>query len=239
MTENNFTLLMQLGPNQGDSVAVQGDEFVLGRDHDSQWAIEDIEVSRRHARLLLDKGSYSIEDLGSTNGTFVNGQRIRTLLPLLPGATIRLGENVLLFYDVQAEEKETDTKTVNTDVEPLAKPEKKDPIPPPKPKVTAQLNSDEVKQEKVEITSPEPEAASIEAPVEEPVAKVSPAPKRKVRPSRGIDFSENVSLLGSQISLGIVAIAIIGVLAISAFLWYVDANFLWCDVFGNLIPACR
>lgn len=237
MTEQSYTLLMQLGPAQGETVEVSGDEFILGRDTASDWAIEDIEVSRRHARLILDKGSYSIEDLGSTNGTFVNGQRIRSLLPLLPGATIRLGENVLIFYDAKSEEEESATRTM--DVETGAdSPAEEDP-PPEEPQAEeepAEAKGEPV--EEVEAEEAEEEAELVEPFVEEE-EQSAPSPKRKAREGSGVDFSESVSILGAEISLGILAIVAIAVLAVVAFLWYIDANFLWCDVFGNLIPACR
>ncbi len=239
MTEKKYTLLMQLGPLQGETMPIEGDEYVLGRDPESNWSIEDIEVSRRHARLIYEKGSYSIEDLGSTNGTFVNGQRIRTLLPLLPGATVRLGENVLLFYDVAGEvDEEGDTKTIPMDVAAEPAPMKEAPRAAPMSEAPPAFEPEaKVASDVPEGMDPLPGAAA-----QEPMMAASPAPKAKRRRDRSkspIDFSQSVSVMGNQIGLGIIAIVVVGVLAITAFLWYVDANFLWCDVFGNMIPACR
>jgi pSer/pThr/pTyr-binding forkhead associated (FHA) protein len=225
MADENYTLLMQLGPKQGETVAVLGEEFVMGRDASCEWPIEDIEVSRRHARLILEKGVYSIEDLGSTNGTFVNGQRIRSVLPLLPGATIRLGENVLLFYD-SASTGDDSTKTMRVEkVEEPAEPES----------VKA---SNEAKQ------VAEPEAIDPPAQVDKDAPKeIEESPpaiqEMKSAPSPRRERMTSLPVFGKEIRLGVVVIAVIGALAMIAFLWYVDANFLWCDVFGNLIAACR
>lgn len=221
MAENHYTLLMQLGPKQGETVAVIGDEFVMGRDPSNEWPIEDIEVSRRHARLVLENGSYSIEDLGSTNGTFVNGQRIRTLLPVLPGATIRLGENVLLFFDDASESDDASTKTMRVEKE--------------------------AAQKEAKAEAAEPEAKSEEAPAVEEVKSKAEVEQEMLPDIQQMKASTrsrraritSIPIFGNQIGMGVIAIAFIASLALIAFLWYVDANFLWCDVFGNLIPACR
>jgi predicted component of type VI protein secretion system len=62
-------------------------------------AINDGEVSRRHSRLLFQGGKYVIEDLGSTNGTFVNGQRLAGPVVLKPGDVVTLGEQIVMMYD--------------------------------------------------------------------------------------------------------------------------------------------
>src|SRR4051794_34323639 len=61
----------------------------------------DQEVSRRHAAIRSANGSFAIEDLGSTNGTFVNGDRITGVRVLAHGDTVRLGNTV---WTVQAVE---------------------------------------------------------------------------------------------------------------------------------------
>ena len=61
--------------------------------------INTAEVSRRHTRLYLDAGVYVVEDLGSTNGTFINGQRLTTPVPLRSGDLIMLGEAATLVYE--------------------------------------------------------------------------------------------------------------------------------------------
>ena len=56
-------------------------------------------MSRRHARLRLEADSYILEDLGSTNGTFVNGDRLEGERILQPGDEIAVGENVILQFN--------------------------------------------------------------------------------------------------------------------------------------------
>ncbi len=62
-------------------------------------SINDVEVSRRHARMELQGSSYVIQDLGSTNGTFVNGQRVTGVQPLNPGDSVSFGEGIILSYE--------------------------------------------------------------------------------------------------------------------------------------------
>ncbi len=99
MTSPTFQLVMRAGPNPGKTFTLSKGEIVLGRDVNADIAINTAEVSRRHARLHLDAGVYIVEDLGSTNGTFVNGQRLTTPIPLRSGDIVMLGEAATLVYE--------------------------------------------------------------------------------------------------------------------------------------------
>jgi len=72
---------------------------MIGRDSSNSVAISDAEVSRRHARLTFQGGKYVIEDLGSTNGTFINGQRLAGPHVLKSGDVVAFGEQIVLMYD--------------------------------------------------------------------------------------------------------------------------------------------
>ena len=100
MASQSYQLVMRVGPSPGKVFALSTNEVVLGRDIDNEVVINDAEISRRHTRLLIQEGGYVVEDLGSTNGTFVNGQKITGSHVLEPGQTIRLGENVTLSYEI-------------------------------------------------------------------------------------------------------------------------------------------
>jgi hypothetical protein len=69
-------------------------EHIAGRDVECSLVI-DATASRRHARITVVSGSATIEDLGSTNGTHINGKRISTPTRLAPGDEVALGTEVL------------------------------------------------------------------------------------------------------------------------------------------------
>jgi pSer/pThr/pTyr-binding forkhead associated (FHA) protein len=73
------------------------DCFVIGRESDCHLAIPSWSVSRRHAQLRLQDGKWSIEDLRTRNGTWVNGQQIHGLAPLRHNDEIRVPDFVAVF----------------------------------------------------------------------------------------------------------------------------------------------
>jgi ABC transport system ATP-binding/permease protein len=64
---------------------------VIGRASECEIHLDDPLVSRRHARVLASEIGTGIEDLGSTNGVYVNGRRSREITPLHPGDVIQIG----------------------------------------------------------------------------------------------------------------------------------------------------
>ena len=79
-------------------------EIVLGRDEGVDLTIPAPAVSRRHARFLREGDGYVIEDLGSSNGTFVNGDRLVGRRTLKSGDQIRFGQTITLTYLAEVEE---------------------------------------------------------------------------------------------------------------------------------------
>jgi hypothetical protein len=92
-----ITLTVQQGPQRGQRFSAAKDSIILGRVRDSDVVISDAEVSRRHASITWERGQPVIRDLGSTNGTFVNGVRITGPQALRDGDTIGLGKIQLGF----------------------------------------------------------------------------------------------------------------------------------------------
>jgi ABC transport system ATP-binding/permease protein len=84
------SLWVTSGSRAGESVGVT-DELIIGREN-ADLTIDDAEVSRRHAAVRLEGGQLEVEDLGSSNGTFVDGSRIEGPVRVGGGAKIRVGQ---------------------------------------------------------------------------------------------------------------------------------------------------
>lgn len=78
----------------GEFPLIENQEIVIGRSSDLDMVLVEEMVSRRHARILMEEGVISIEDLGSTNGTFVNGEKIQRGV-LKEGDRILIGTSIL------------------------------------------------------------------------------------------------------------------------------------------------
>ena len=96
---SQFQLIMRSGPTPGAAFTLEGDQMTIGRDSTNEIVINDAEVSRRHSRLTFQGGKYVLEDLGSTNGTFVNGQRLAGPRVLKPGEVVSFGEQIVLVFE--------------------------------------------------------------------------------------------------------------------------------------------
>jgi predicted component of type VI protein secretion system len=87
-------LVVKKGPATGTSYDLDQVEIFVGRDLGNDIVVNDPEISRRHARLYKHGDHYLVEDLGSTNGTIVNGQKIRGPKQLTNHDYVAMGQNI-------------------------------------------------------------------------------------------------------------------------------------------------
>jgi diguanylate cyclase (GGDEF)-like protein len=102
------TLIEVVGPVPGAVYAVEGDEIVVGRSPTAGVSVDEQSLSRRHARVFRAAGGFHVEDLDSTNGTFVNGERVSAPRALRDGDRIQIGLGIVLRFALHdAAEQET------------------------------------------------------------------------------------------------------------------------------------
>src|SRR5437870_3652410 len=102
-SSGSYRLTVRQGPVPGKVFELAKDVMTIGRDVNNDLVINDSEVSRNHARLTSQSGGYLIEDLASTNGTFVNGQRLIGPKLLNSSDVVGLGETIVLEYSYVAD----------------------------------------------------------------------------------------------------------------------------------------
>ncbi|HHH82605.1 MAG TPA: FHA domain-containing protein [Chloroflexi bacterium] len=132
MTSSSFRLIVRTGPAPGTVFDLTKDVTMIGRDVTNEVVLGDAEVSRQHARLTRTPGGFVLEDLGSTNGTFVNGERLVAPRVLNPGDLVAFGENVTLTFDAVAPEAASTVASAAAKAEPAPPPAKAADAPAPK-----------------------------------------------------------------------------------------------------------
>lgn len=206
-----YSLTIKEGPGTGALIVLDQARVIVGRDPSCDLMIDDAEVSRRHARLIARNGGYAIEDLGSTNGTFINEQRIKSVMPLKTGDSIRLGDRVVVGFEATLpEEAETrglpfeSQETLAQSSRPMFAPPLEAPAAPPPSAGPATLL---------------PEGA---------------APPARRRPRRS---GLRLPVFSKPWMLGLIVLVLLG-LCMLVFLFFVDVFNLWCTVFGWALSAC-
>lgn len=101
MSDQKILVVVRSGPIPGSSFYIEKEEVFVGRDQSNDMTIPDPEISRRHAHFLLKPEGAYIEDLGSTNGTFVNGVRLSAPQLLKNGDLITLAENTVMSIEMK------------------------------------------------------------------------------------------------------------------------------------------
>jgi pSer/pThr/pTyr-binding forkhead associated (FHA) protein len=240
-------LVMRTGPNPGKTFTLNKPEMYIGRDISNDIVINDAEVSRKHVRFIAQGDQYVIEDLGSTNGTFINGQRIAGPHALSSGESIQMGENVVLVFETMAYDPDStavmtprEAATMDTgSEEPPVMPE---PEPEPFPAATM---ADEPAPMSMPDPEPEPEPEPEPAPMPPPMPMPEPmaappapepsatytgqpAPSRPAAPISSEPEPEKKSNRKTTLA-ACGCLVIVLCIAGAAGLWYVDANNLWCS----------
>jgi len=95
-------LIVRRGPNIGARFLLDSDQTIAGRHPDADIFLDDVTVSRHHARFVRAGTSFHVEDLGSLNGTYFLGERIEAA-PLSDGAEVQVGKFRLTFYASRAD----------------------------------------------------------------------------------------------------------------------------------------
>lgn len=95
--ENTGLLVVDEGPKSGSRYALDGDVITAGRHPESVIFLDDVTVSRRHAEITHDGGSYRVKDVGSLNGTYINKELVEESA-LSDGDELQIGRFKLMFF---------------------------------------------------------------------------------------------------------------------------------------------
>ncbi|EWT00352.1 signal peptide protein, partial [Intrasporangium oryzae NRRL B-24470] len=89
------TLVVTEGPLAGTSLPLRGGGILIGRNPECALVLDDDYASGRHCRIVQGPEGWVVEDLGSTNGTYIGRERLTTPRPVEVGTSLRIGKTVL------------------------------------------------------------------------------------------------------------------------------------------------
>ncbi len=127
----SFKLTVRQGPRPNLVFELDKDSYLIGREAGNDIVVEDPQVSRRHAQLTRQGSAYLIEDMGSTNGTYVNGKRVTAPVLLSNGDLVGLADTVVLAVQAPATVIDSEATLVMGEVAPV-----KSTVPPTLPAFT-------------------------------------------------------------------------------------------------------
>ena len=217
----NFRLVIRSGVDVGKEFILDINELIIGREQTADITISDPEISRRHARLFFQNGGYIIEDLGSTNGTFVNGQKISGPYLLRPGEVVNFGEHVsVLFESVQVDPNATVVSSAAALKSPIPAAPGKAPLYTPPPAQAVPQAAPVNQQPSAQSQAPQPFSAPI------PPAQPAKKPEKVGSPSK----------MPSWLKILIIVALVILVLCICPIV-LIDSLNMWCKLFGGIFNS--
>ncbi|QDU78556.1 Glycogen accumulation regulator GarA [Polystyrenella longa] len=91
-------LIIKSGAHAGVHIPLPGTKCIIGRERDCHFRPQDDQISRHHCVIRFDGITYRVRDLGSRNGTFVNGRQIKSDVVLVPDDQIRIGSMTMQLF---------------------------------------------------------------------------------------------------------------------------------------------
>jgi pSer/pThr/pTyr-binding forkhead associated (FHA) protein len=179
VADQTFQLIVRKGPRPGQLFPLTLETITIGRDPLSDIVLNDSEISRHHAQLQKTKDGYALKDLGSTNGSFVDGKRLGGEAETLsPGQVVMFGSNVTVIYQATSA-----SDPLATMVSPIAAMPSLEPAVEEKAE-TAAVPEPEIEPEPEPELEPEPDdmgtiidpSPSFSAPVEPKPTYADPSP---------------------------------------------------------------
>jgi predicted component of type VI protein secretion system len=216
MAAPKFQVTMRSGPTPGKIYPIDLEDVRVGRDLSNNISISDPEVSRHHARFFIQNDNVFVEDLGSTNGTFLNGERISTPQQLRTGDVVTFGENIVMVYEKVI--LDTDATVVS------AAPIYQEPQPVSQP---YKVPSEEISYPKPEFPAEtpskwEPAPVAAQPAAAQPVIAHPEEPKKRGMPSWMLVL--------------IIAIVVLACV-IAVTLYFMPASW-WCAITFDMLAGC-
>ncbi len=232
MPVQTYRITMRSGPNPGKSFPLESEEVFLGRDLSNTITIPDPEVSRYHARFIVQPDGVKIEDQGSTNGTFINGVRTYGQQALKNGDMITFGETIVAIFE--AVEYDPDATVVAGQTHVAAQPVQMEKPEPPVMPVPPVVRSVPQARPVPPVEIPQPVQRSAQSAPIAPQAPIIPQPNF-YEPQAPVEPEKKKKMATWLVILLI--LIILACLVVSITLIFMPSSW-WCALTFNSLPGC-
>jgi len=234
----SFKLSVRQGPRPNLVFDLDQPSYMIGREAGNEIVIEDPQVSRRHAQLTRQGSSYLIEDVGSTNGTYVNGKRVMAPTLLVNGDMVGLADTVIIA--VQAPLPTGEEATMVSDAAPYAPPTVPAFTPPvvqPQPAPKPVYVPPPVQAQQVyvpPVPAPVSPAPVYSAPQYVPTQYATPQYAPQYAPPPVDDIAANPAADKRRTML--IGLGCLGLLLVVLLVAFVAWSFIDCQSFSSVFP---
>lgn len=200
---------MKSGPEAGKIYKLDKDEFIIGRELINDLIISDPEISRKHARIFKKNNKLYLEDLNSTNGTFLSGKQVSKPVQLKNENLINLGKSIVLEFMVEEME----------EIKPVVE-------------STAEVEKEPEGTQELEVTKPtEKEKPAKKASVLKPAKKEKPLKAVKDESAKPT-IKERMKTLPTWVVILLIILLFLLVFCVIPFL-IIEWTNQWCNLFGT------
>ena len=230
-------LIVKAGDEINKSFDLMKDECVIGRDPNNDIVIDDIEISRNHLVITRKGKTFQIEDKDSTNGTFLNGKKLKKPTDIKNGDLISLGKNHVLEFVYEKTDEIPESSPLNETDQPMVTQVEEEISEVKKPLDEIPESSPLGETDQPKQTQVEEEITEIDQPLKEKAPKKKPDENnKKDREKKTPSQKSDIQKKPTWVIILITALAFIVIFCVIPLI-VIEVTNQWCNLFAGFFNS--